>query len=158
MQRLSASLRGLPVEVGIVDCALPQHKDFCYQDHQLPPPPHRPITKLWRAGFKNLTDEMEMGEMLYPPADLEPHLAFMIVEKTLRLALVDRISETAVQDDVRADFKQEEEDEDPPPSDGGFEQGGPSEFRGPRLQWEGEKVRRLPQPWNGGGATLDLLG
>lgn len=32
LQRLSASLRGLPVEIGAVDCSLPENRDFCYKD------------------------------------------------------------------------------------------------------------------------------
>merc|ERR1712007_56893 len=73
LQRLSASLRGLPVEVGIVDCSMVDNKNFCYRDNELPPPPHRPLTKMYRSGPKNLTDEVELGELLYPPADIEPH-------------------------------------------------------------------------------------
>mmetsp|Transcript_129365 Transcript_129365/g.235081 ORF Transcript_129365/g.235081 Transcript_129365/m.235081 type:complete len:954 (-) Transcript_129365:48-2909(-) len=87
--RLSAALRKeeLPIKVGTVDCSVKEHHKFCYKDHGLPTPPHRPMTKAWRTGIKNPEGLMSLGEVLYGPADVEPHVAFPILERTVRLAL-----------------------------------------------------------------------
>jgi len=162
--RLSASLRGLPVEVGAVDCSLPEQRAFCYEDHGVPPPPHRPLVKAWRAGSKNLTESAEPGEVLYSPSDLEPHVAFMLVEKTVRLALADRLASDGVAQGGAGAYEgapPEEDDQPPPPPPGGgagWARAGAS----PELQWDDSGVadrRALPKPWvTWAGAKTGLLG
>lgn len=146
LMRLSASLRGLPVEVGIVDCSLPELEDFCYVDHAIPTPPHRPVTKVWRSGAKNITDAPESGEVLYSPADLEPHVAFMIVEKIVRLALADQIEGGALTEGTGGDFKSEDEKDKGSPGDAP-PHGQPSRTDRPEMLWDGDAARRLPKPW-----------
>mmetsp|Transcript_145438 Transcript_145438/g.466073 ORF Transcript_145438/g.466073 Transcript_145438/m.466073 type:complete len:797 (-) Transcript_145438:57-2447(-) len=152
--RLSASFRGLPVEVGIVDCSLPEQRSFCYEEHEVPQPPHRPLTKAWRVGPKNASETPEPGEVLYGPGDLEPHLAFMLVEKLVRLALADRLGSSALTDaDAKlGGFDEEEQEEEPPPPDagGGSYQGWANSRTMPELQWDDSGVsdrRALPRPW-----------
>jgi len=152
--RLSASLAGLPVETGVVDCSLPEHQNFCYEEHEVPKPPHRPLTKAWRAGIKNRTDGPDKGELLYGVADLEPHIAFQLVEKAVRLALADRTPEGGLVDGVSASFEGEPpEDSEPPPAGGGYSPP-PRRPSAPVLQWgDGAQAhqRALPKPWNSHG-------
>eukprot|EP00931_Biecheleriopsis_adriatica_P106016 TRINITY_DN80533_c0_g1_i1.p1 TRINITY_DN80533_c0_g1~~TRINITY_DN80533_c0_g1_i1.p1 ORF type:complete len:885 (+),score=159.09 TRINITY_DN80533_c0_g1_i1:33-2687(+) len=149
--RLSASLRGLPVQVGTVDCSLPKQNRFCYQEHEVPQPPHRPLVKAWRMGIKNASGRAEPGEVLYGPADLEPHLAFMLVEKAVRLALADRLGDSAVTEANSKGYDEEEkEEDDPSPPAGGFEHGWKAMGGMPELQWDDSGVsdrRALPKPW-----------
>lgn len=156
--RLSASLRGLPAEVGAVDCSLPAHRAFCYEDHEVPVPPHRPVVKAFRSGAKNRTESPEAGEVLYAGAELEPHVVLQLLERALRLALADRLPEGATAEETAASsFEAEAAEEEPPPG-AGWQGGAPDSSgapRGPALQWADgagrAEARGLPRPWNSFG-------
>ena len=153
LMRLSASLRGLPVGVGLIDCEQPSNRALCYETHALPPSPHRPQLKMWRSGDKRPDDERApaaLGELLYNPNLLESHVALQIAERALRLALHDRLpaDEAASTDHAAADpqhaagggFQEEREPQRAP-------EGAPT--RPSIFQWDGPQMRHKPLPWGG---------
>ena len=152
LMRLSASLRGLPVGVGLVDCEQPRNAQLCYHTHQLPPPPHRPLLKVWRSGDKRADSApaaaAAMGEPLYNANLLESHVALEMAERLLRLALHDRIppeteaaSDAAAADPRHASGGRYAEHEEPPRPEGPSR---PDFFR-----WDGPAMRHKPLPWGG---------
>ena len=81
--RLSASLRGLPVGVGYVDCEQPTNSAFCRSSHGIPERPHAPEFHAWpRGGAKP-----PRGETLFAPSQIEAHRALELIERGMRLAL-----------------------------------------------------------------------
>lgn len=97
LMRLAASLTGLPVRVGLVDCEQPFQKDFCYSTHALPTPPHRPVLKLWGAGKKHLQDKGEVNtrpcqqsvcDRLLPLPPSSSHLFLGVTASTYWRALI----------------------------------------------------------------------
>ena len=153
LMRLSASLRGMPVGVGLVDCEQPANRELCYETHALPPSPHRPQLKMWRSGDKRPDDDgapSAKGELLYNPNQLESHVALQIAERAMRLALHDRLptDEADSFDNAAADPLHaagggfQEEREAPRAPDGAPTR--PSTF-----QWDGPQMRHKPLPWGG---------
>eukprot|EP00930_Biecheleria_cincta_P091064 TRINITY_DN8056_c0_g1_i1.p1 TRINITY_DN8056_c0_g1~~TRINITY_DN8056_c0_g1_i1.p1 ORF type:complete len:899 (-),score=157.83 TRINITY_DN8056_c0_g1_i1:432-3101(-) len=148
--RLSASLRGLPVKVGTVDCSHPKQQEFCYTEHEVPQPPHRPLAKAWRSGVKNATGKSEPGEVLYGAADLEPHMAFMLIEKVVRLALASQLGDSALVEAKSSGYDEEEKPEEDEPPAGGAGGGWEPTGNSPELLWDDSGIsdsRALPKPW-----------
>ena len=81
--RLSASLQGLPVGVGVVDCERPTNVVFCRTTHGMPERPHAPEFKAWPRGTK----PAGRGQALFDASTLEAHKALELVDSGLRLAL-----------------------------------------------------------------------
>ena len=142
MMRLSAGLRGMPVRVGIVDCEQPRNKAYCYEHHDLPPPPHRPQVRAWSSGPKREDDK---GEQLYNVNMLEPHVALRLIEKVVRMSLKNQLDEDAlkaVAKGAAGAFQDERDEEDdpppppPPPPPGG-------------MHWDGPEQRHQALPWAG---------
>ena len=67
--RLSASVRGLPVAVGYVDCEIPSAQRLCEQ-HGLPQRPHAPEWRAWPRGGKAASPR---GDALFDDPEMEPH-------------------------------------------------------------------------------------
>ena len=67
--RLSASLRGLPVGVGYVDCEAPSAQQLCEQQG-LPQRPHAPEWLAWPRGPKAA---LARGDALFDAGQMEPH-------------------------------------------------------------------------------------
>jgi hypothetical protein len=89
--RISYKLRGLPVEVGFIDCSLPFMRDVCTKDFGVPLPSHRPFVKMWPSGDKReIANLTRVGEVLYPPAEWSVAQAFRLVERVLFAAVADR--------------------------------------------------------------------
>lgn len=82
------------------------------------------------------------GEVLYNSNEVEPHVALELLERTVRLTLADRASNSSLVEAGDA-------------SDGGYEKDRPEreEERPPAEPlWNGPK-RRDPLPWGGGGGS-----
>jgi len=82
------------------------------------------------------------GEVLYNSNEVEPHIALELLERTIRLTLADRVSNSTLVEagDLSGDSayekdRPEKEEEDRPPAE---------------PLWNGPK-RRDPLPWGGGG-------
>merc|ERR1712150_49747 len=76
MMRLSAGFKGI-AKSGVVNCETDENLDFCYEKFKLPQAPHLPQIRGFRKGNKTSND---LGEMLYNPNSVEPHLAIEIIE------------------------------------------------------------------------------
>merc|ERR1712146_652039 len=79
-----------------VDCPAEENEEFCYGQGQcvpaiedqtakvecqeLPRRPHAPIIKGFRGGAP-------LGETLYNPNEIEPHMALELIERSVRLSL-----------------------------------------------------------------------
>jgi thiol-disulfide isomerase/thioredoxin len=116
--RLSAGVRGL-ARVGVLDCDAEEpgwHEGGICRRLGLPAPPHQPVVRAFRRGRKGLD---YLGEELFDPNDVEPHVALALTERLLRLALAqETVGESAVSLGEGGDFQKGEADEpspSPPP-------------------------------------------
>jgi hypothetical protein len=109
---------------------------LCYDNQQLPGKPHAPVVKGYVMGEKTAKP---LGEVLYNANEVEPHVALELLERTIRLSLADRLSNSTDADDKPDSLyekdKPDKKDDPPPP---------------PEPMWNGPK-RRDPLPWGGGG-------
>jgi len=146
--RLSASMVGLPVSCGVVDCTL--HRDFCHGSQEVPASPFRPVLRLWPRGPKRHADVR--GLDVFSPDELEPHVALRIMDTVIRAALApDLQAGDALVSGLRSDFDDdkpdEKEDDQPQP---------PPQMPRQRdmsrngLLWEGGRTH-LPGPSGGRG-------
>ena len=86
LMRLSASLEGLPVGVGYVDCEAPTSRALC-REAGLPERPHAPE---WRGYGRGAHTMRRAGEPLFNEAQIDAASALELVDRGLRLALADR--------------------------------------------------------------------
>ena len=151
LMRLSASLRGLPVGVGLVDCEQEHNRRLCYTTHQLPPTPHRPLLKVWRSGDKRADTAPDaaaaLGEPLYNANLLESHVALELTERVLRLALHDRLPADADADAAVADARHAASGRYAENQEPQRRPDGPS--RPDHFRWDGPAMRHKPLPWGG---------
>uniref|UniRef100_A0A0G4HSR6 J domain-containing protein n=1 Tax=Chromera velia CCMP2878 TaxID=1169474 RepID=A0A0G4HSR6_9ALVE len=157
LRRLAASLRGLPVSIGAVNCeASEELHSLCYETLQLSAPPHRPHLRAWPAGTIEEKAHRPEGTELYNPNELEPHIVLRTLEKTLRLALADRREAgqktgSALVAGKPSDFedeKEEEEEEEPPPPPPEAPPDMSWHDFADTLMWDGPEQPALPPtPW-----------
>lgn len=105
----------------------------------MPSRPHAPVAKGYQSGNKTIDDQ---GEILYNSNEVEPHVALEMLERTVRLALSDRLVDPSAAGKNEAgyekDKKDEKKDDKKPPE------------RPAQPMWNGPK-RRDPVAWGGGG-------
>ena len=122
--------------VGIVDCEQPVNRELC-TTHSVPPPPHRPVLRMWGRGAKGVDDR---GEELFNANAIESHVALQIAEIAVRLSLRDFAREGGgAVAERRGSFEDASETNAPPPP-------GPSR---PEFNWNGPQMRHKPLPWGG---------
>merc|ERR1719273_1947456 len=143
MMRLSARFRGV-AKSGVVNCQVRKNHDFCYKKCKLPHAPHPPQLRGFRKGNKTLHD---LGEILYNPNLIEPHLAMEIIERVVRLSLINSsIADDAVSLGNERGWEKDTKDEDIPNYS----------FSQPRPMWNGAQPKE-PLPWDGGAGAHTLL-
>jgi len=170
LMRLSSSLAAMPLQTLLVDCQDPGNQDFCYTEHQIPAPPHRPVLKAWPRlkASASLEAPRGPGEVLFDVNAFESHLALELLERSLRLALQAEISDPgALVHGKRNAYGEDEQDdqENRFASETGFRErprGFAIQWEGsgrPALNWDGPDHQAKPQPWaswNGGVRNLEL--
>ena len=151
MLRLSASL-GDMATIGVVNCAKDEEaRELCYTNQSLPRPPHSAMTKIWpryetgnssEQDALNRTEPLVGGELLYNSNEIESHIALQIVERTVRMTLMEQEKNEKGLSASKGDgFQKEKEDpeDDPPPPP-----------PPPPPMWNGPE-RPPPIAWDSGG-------
>jgi len=148
--RLSAGVAGM-AKVGVVNCEEDSAQALCYERAGLPAPPHAPEVRIFKSGAKDGgAAPGYMGEVLYNPNDIQPHVALRLAELVARNALNHELPPSSV---ASSGGKGEydsgatgDEDKQPPPP------------RRPEPMWNGPDAESLPKgiAW-GGGAYCALL-
>lgn len=142
--RLSASLRGLPVGIGVVDCERPTNVAYCRQVHKMPERPHAPAFLAWPRGPKRRGGDLE-GEPLVAPGDeIESHVALQLIDRGLRLALANE-RDAGLNDGGLGEAGPFDEE----PKAAGWDDGGG--LRSPQggVRWDGPRASNAkPLPWN----------
>lgn len=147
--RLSASLAGLPVGLGIVDCEEPSNGAFCREEHGMPERPHGPAFLAWPRGLKRRGGSTR-GEALFSAEQIEPHRALELIDRGLRLALAnERASSGGEEGGEATAFERHAA----PPGESG--EGGADVFGGGGppggFRWDGPQrdPDAKPLPWGG---------
>mmetsp|Transcript_15762 Transcript_15762/g.23152 ORF Transcript_15762/g.23152 Transcript_15762/m.23152 type:complete len:667 (+) Transcript_15762:33-2033(+) len=143
--RLSAGVAGM-AKVGVVNCEEDSAQALCYERARLPAPPHAPEVRIFKSGAKHAAAAPGyMGEVLYNPNDIQPHVALRLAELVARNALNHELPPSSV---ASSGGKGEydsgatgDEDKQPPPP------------RRPEPMWNGPDAESLPKgiAWGGGG-------
>ena len=148
LMRLSASARSR-VRTGVVDCETESpgwaEGGLCGR-LGLPRPPHAPVLRAFHRGNKTAGDA---GEALFNPAEVEPHVAFKLVEAVLRLsgeqeAAALTVAGVGSEWDREKEEAEEDQQEPPPPQ---------QQQQQRRPQWNGPPPRALPAGGFGGGGA-----
>ena len=140
LMRLSASLRGLPVGIGYVDCS--EDAAFCRTAHGLPERPFAPEFHGWpRGGSKPAK-----GDVLFRSSQIEAHRALELIDRGLRLALASE-RDPRVESELATAGATQGFEADPsatgdetgrqPGGGGGFQWDGPAQPRGKPIPWNG---------------------
>ncbi len=107
----------------------------------MPSRPHAPVVKGYPSGNKTIDT---VGEVLYNSNEVEPHVAFEMLERTVRLALADRMAESEKARRKEAGYEKEKKDAEKEKS---------KPERPSQPLWNGPR-RREPIAW-GGGASFN---
>lgn len=143
LMRLSASLRGLPVGLGVVDCERPKNVHYCRTAHRLPERPFGPEFHGWPRGVKP-----SRGQALFSGSQIEAHRALELIDRGLRLALADtkEASAEVALGGAGVGFEADATDEErsKPADEAGFGGGGGG------FRWDGPpQPNAKPIPWQG---------
>ena len=143
--RLAASVGAQRVAARVVDCDVEDAAGSALCTRLgLPTPPFAPVLRVLRAGAKK---ENDVGETLFSPADVEPHVALAIAETIIRLAI--RIEgEEEEEEGKKTSFDKGEKKKEEEKEEGGEGGGAPSPPTRPKLNWSGQS---RPKSIGGGG-------
>jgi curved DNA-binding protein CbpA len=142
--RLAASVGSSRAAARIIDCDIEDSigSTLCTR-LGLPAPPFAPVLRVIRAGDKAAAD---VGEALYSPSDVEPHIALKIAETVIRLAV------NGTEDGRKSTYdkgeQKMEEDADKPDEPGAHNPPPPPR---PALKWAGP-TSKPSTPHFGGSA------
>lgn len=154
--RLAASVGSSRAVARLIDCDVEDAKGSALCARLgLPSPPFAPVLRVFRSGDKS---EKDVGEVLYSPAEVEPHVALAIAETIIRLAV------NGTDDGRKATYDKGEtkkEDEEKPEGSGGGSAPPPPPQR-PALKWAGAtsnaKAKSAPRFFGGSAPSAPRLG